>query len=137
MTAHINPTEASGRTLVMRGLDKPVTMLNLLRFRAVADYAAAPAFAPTAPITGAQAFQLYIEHTMPFLKESGGELLYVGRGGPWFIGPDAERWDLTMLVRQSSIASFIAFASNQACAAGLAHRTAAIEDSRLLPMEDA
>jgi hypothetical protein len=61
----------------------------------------------------------------------------MGRGGPWFIGPDAERWDLAMLVRQSSIASFIAFASNTAYAVGLAHRTAAIEDSRLLPMEDA
>jgi uncharacterized protein (DUF1330 family) len=137
MTAFINPTEAAGRTLVMRGLDKPVTMLNLLRFRAVADYAAAPSFAPSTPISGAAAFQIYVDHTMPFLKESGGELLYMGRGGPWFIGPEAERWDLAMLVRQSSIASFIAFASSQAYAEGLAHRTAAIEDSRLLPMEDA
>lgn len=137
MTAFINPTDAAGRTLVMRGMDKPVTMLNLLRFRAVADYAAAPTFAPPTPISGAAAFQLYVDHTLPFLKESGGELLYMGRGGPWFIGPEAERWDLAMLVRQSSIASFIAFASNQAYAEGLAHRTAAIEDSRLLPMEDA
>lgn len=137
MTAFINPTEAAGRALVMRGLDKPVTMLNLLRFRSVADYAAAPSFAPAMPISGAAAFELYIDHTMPFLKESGGELLYMGRGGPWFIGPEAERWDLAVLVRQSSIASFLAFASNQAYAEGLAHRTAAIEDSRLLPMEDA
>ena len=136
MTRHINPTEAAGRALVMRGMDKPVTMLNLLKFWDVADYSGTPKFAPTTPISGAAAFQLYVDHTLPFLKESGGELLYMGRGGPWFIGPEAERWDLAMLVRQSSIASFIAFASNTAYAAGLAHRTAAIEDSRLLPLED-
>ena len=136
MRSYIDPTEAAGRALVMRGMDKPVTMLNLLRFRAVADYSGTPSFAPATPISGAAAFQLYVDHTLPFLTESGGELLYMGRGGPWFIGPEAERWDLAMLVRQSSIASFIAFASNSAYAAGLAHRTAAIEDSRLLPMED-
>jgi hypothetical protein len=137
VTRYIDPTEAAGRTLVMRGMNNQVTMLNLLKFRAVADYSGTPELAPPVPISGAEAFRLYVDHTMPFLKESGGELIYMGHGGPWFIGPDAERWDLAMLVRQSSIASFIAFASNKAYAAGLAHRTAAIEDSRLLPMEDA
>jgi hypothetical protein len=39
-----------------------------------------------------------------------------------------------MLVRQSSVASFMAFASNTAYLAGLGHREAAIEDSRLLPL---
>lgn len=136
MNRYIEPSEDAGRNLVMRGMHKPVTMLNLLRFRAVADYSGAASFAPAAPISGAAAFQLYIDHTLRFLQQSGGELLYMGRGGPWFIGPEAEGWDLAMLVRQSSIASFIAFASNEACAAGLVHRTAAIEDSRLLPMED-
>ena len=136
MTSYITPTGTAGRALVMRGMEKPVTMLNLLRFRAVADYARTPELTPAIPISGAAAFGLYVDHTLPFLKESGGELIYMGRGGPWFIGPDIERWDLAMLVRQSSIASFIAFASNTAYAAGLAHRTAAIEDSRLLPMED-
>lgn len=136
MKQYIEPMESAGRDLVMRGLDKPVTMLNLLRFRAVADYAGAQSFAPAVPISGADAFQLYVDHTLPFLQQSGGELLYMGRGGPWFIGPETERWDLAMLVRRASIASFIAFASNEAYAAGLAHRTAAIEDSRLLPMDD-
>jgi len=137
MTAYITPTESAGRALVMRGMDRPVTMLNLLRFRAVADYSGTPELSPSAQISGVAAFQLYIDHTMPFLKDSGGELIYMGRGGAWFIGPEAERWDLAMLVRQSSIASFIAFASNTAYTVGLAHRTAAVEESRLLPMQDA
>ena len=39
-----------------------------------------------------------------------------------------------MLVRQSSIASFLAFASDREYLLGMAHRTAALEDSRLLPL---
>jgi len=39
-----------------------------------------------------------------------------------------------MLVRQASVQAFMAFASNPAYRAGLAHRTAAVEDSRLLPL---
>ena len=39
-----------------------------------------------------------------------------------------------MLVRQRSVDAFIAFAGNTAYLAGLGHRTAAVEDSRLLPL---
>jgi hypothetical protein len=42
-----------------------------------------------------------------------------------------------MLVEQSSTAAFLAFASNAAYLAGIGHRTAALEDSRLLPLEEA
>ena len=39
-----------------------------------------------------------------------------------------------MLVRQHSVDSFVAFAADDAYLAGLGHRTAALEDSRLLPL---
>lgn len=39
-----------------------------------------------------------------------------------------------MVVRQNSVAAFMAFAGDPAYLAGLGHRTAAIEDSRLLPL---
>jgi hypothetical protein len=39
-----------------------------------------------------------------------------------------------MLVRQHSIEAFMAFASNAEYLAGLGHRVAAVEDSRLLPL---
>jgi len=110
-------------------------MLNLLRFRSIADYSASPHLANReSPITGEAAYQLYIEHTLPYLKESGGEVLFYGRGGGYPIGPSDERWDAAMLVRQSSPAAFLAFASNEKYLVGMAHRTAALEDSRLLPL---
>jgi len=131
---YLEATQETGRALVMRNITGSVVMLNLLRFRAIADYSAAPELAPATPITGAEAFQRYIDETLPHLHESGGELLFLGEGGQFFIGPPGERWDLAMLVRQESVASFFAFATNDAYLVGLAHRTAAIEDSRLLPL---
>jgi hypothetical protein len=109
-------------------------MLNLLRFRTVADYTAAPELMPGSPISGEEAYRLYMEHTLPYLQASGGELVFYGRGGNFLIGPTDERWDAAMLVRQSSVAAFLAFASNQDYLAGIGHRTAALEDSRLLPL---
>ena len=131
---YIEPTQESGRALFMRNIAGPVVMLNLLRLRKVADYAATPQLAPASPISGKAAFQLYIDHTLPHLRDSGGELLFLGDGGAFLIGPPDETWDIAMLVRQSSVAAFMAFASNEAYMAGIGHRTAAIEDSRLLPL---
>ena len=131
---YIEPTPASARALLVRGIKGEVVMLNLLRFRAIADYATTPDLSPGTPISGAEAFARYVEHTLPLLRESGGDLLFLGEGGGWLIGPDEERWDAVMLVRQQSVETFLAFGSNEAMRAGLGHRTAAVEDSRLLPL---
>jgi len=131
---YLEPTQESGRAFVMRKMAGPVVMLNLLRLRETADYSAAPELAPIAPISGAAAFQRYIDHTLPFLRESGGDLLFLGSGGQFLIGPNAERWDVVMLVQQHSVESFLAFAADTAYLAGIGHRTAAVEDSRLLPL---
>lgn len=119
-----------------RQLQGSIVMLNLLRFRTVADYSATPNLAPAQAISGEEAFQRYIEHTLPYLHESGGELMFLGSGDHFLIGPQNERWDMVMLARQQSVASFMAFASHEAYLAGIGHRTAALEDSRLLPLSE-
>jgi hypothetical protein len=132
-----SPTQEQGRALFDRGISGSVVMLNLLRFRPVADYSATPALAPKLPISGEEAYRLYFEHTLPYLRASGGEVVFYGRGGDFLIGPTDERWDAAMLVRQASLASFMAFASDQGYLSGVGHRTAALEDSRLLPLVEA
>ncbi|MBO6719351.1 MAG: DUF1330 domain-containing protein [Rhizobiaceae bacterium] len=133
---YLEPTMDAGRAFATSGRTGPVAMLNLLRFRAVADYSATPQLTPARPITGAAAFDRYIEHTLPFLRASVGSIRFLGRGGGWLIGPADERWDLAMMIEQASVESFLAFASNAAYLAGIGHRTAAIEDSRLLPLTE-
>lgn len=132
--SYLEPTQELGRAFVARGISGRVVMLNLLRFRDVADYSATPHLAPQEPISGAAAYQLYIKHTLPHLEKSGGEVIFLGQGGHFLIGPANERWDAAMLVRQRSVSDFMAFAANQAYLEGMAHRVAALEDSRLLPL---
>ena len=131
---YLDPTQEQGRDFFLSGLEGAVTMLNLLRFRDVADYSAYPHLAPDAPITGEQAYTRYMQHTMPFLLASGGELLFYGESKAFLVGPTDERWDAAMLVRQASVQSFLAFATNSDYLAGIGHRTAALSDSRLLPL---
>jgi uncharacterized protein (DUF1330 family) len=136
-TTYLDVTWEAGRVFFMRGLGGPVVMLNLLRFRSQADYSATPHLAPPEPIDGATAYQRYIEHTLPILRKSGGDIMFLGRGGPFLVGPPQERWDAALLVRQQSVAAFMAFASDAAYLEGVGHRTAALEDSRLLPLVEA
>lgn len=125
---YLMPTQKAGRDFVMRKIKGHVIMLNLLRFRKIADYSASPELMPDEPISGKEAYQLYIDHTLPFLKSSGGEILLMGEGGNYLIGPTNESWDLMLLIKQNSVESFLAFESNQEYMKGIGHRTAALED---------
>ena len=131
---YLDVTQEAGAAFFSQNITGPVIMLNLLRFRDVADYSATPELMPDEPISGAAAYQKYIDHTVPFLAESGGELVFLGKGGSYLIGPPEEQWDLVMLVRQNSLSDFMAFSTNEDYLAGMGHRTAALEDSRLLPI---
>lgn len=132
---YLDATQEAGKNFVQRGIEGPVTMLNLLRFRKVADYSHAPTLDPGEAISGQAAYQLYMKHTLPFLEEAGGEVLFNGKGGSFLIGPEAEQWDLVLLVRHQSTAAFLAFATNEGYLAIAGHRKAALSDSRLLPIE--
>ena len=131
---YINPTHQAVINLLQRNISGSVIMLNLLRFREFADYTETLNLKPSVAITGKEAFQLYIEHTLPYLQESGGEIIFMGQGGSYLVGPENERWDQVMLIKQNSVNDFLSFASNKKCMEGIGHRTAALEDSRLLPL---
>lgn len=113
MTAYLEVTQEAGRAFSYAPPAGPVVMLNLPRFRAVADDAAHPQLAPPAPISG--------------------EVLFIGSARAFPIGPESERRNAEMRVRQRDAQAFLAFASDPACMAGTGHRVAAPEDSRLLP----
>ncbi len=131
---YLEPTQDSGKALLQRHIVGPVVMVNLLRFRAIADYSATPHLAPAEPMSGEAASKLYIEYTLPHLEKSRGSLVFLSNGGNFLIGPSHERRNLAMLVSQSSVADFLAFASNQEYLTEIGHRTAALENSRILPL---
>ena len=132
---YLVPTDEAARQLFSKPIKGELVMLNLLRFKKIADYNNAPQIAPQQPISGKEAFQLYIEQTLPLLKKSGGDILFLGKCDSFFIGPNDEKWDLMMLIKQKSLSDFLAFATNPLYLKIIGHREAAIIDSRLLPME--
>ena len=42
LTHYIEPTQESGRAFILRATEGAIVMLNLLRFRQLADYSATP-----------------------------------------------------------------------------------------------
>ncbi|WP_160151862.1 DUF1330 domain-containing protein [Microbulbifer sp. ALW1] len=131
---YLEPTDKSSVAMFKRQLKGEVVMLNLLRFQDVADYRNFPALKPQEPISGAAAYKKYMAHAGPILNRHGGELVFVGDGGHFYIGPSDELWDLAMLVKYPSQQVFIDFTSDPEYLAGIGHRSAALADSRLLPL---
>lgn len=131
---YVEPEPEAIRALLANGPKGPLVMLNLLRFRALADYSKTPELAGAGALSGAAAYRLYMAHTTPFVAKIGGELLFLGDGAAALIGPGEERWDLVLLMRYPDIATFIAFATDPDYLKGIGHRTAALEDSRLFPL---
>lgn len=113
-----------------------VVMLNLLKFRDRADYTGLEALKPEEEISGKEAYQLYMKHTLPHLEKAGSRVLYHGQSKGFLIGPEAETWDAILLVEHQSVHAFMAFAQNEDYLKYAGHRTAALEDSRLLPSNE-
>lgn len=132
---YIDATQEAGKAFFLRGIKGNVVMLNLLKFKEVADYSKHPELKPEFPISGKEAYDLYMKHTLPHLKASGGEILFKGKGGEFLIGPTDVSWDAVLLVKQQNTEKFIQFAQNKEYLKGIGHRIAALEDSRLLPIE--
>lgn len=132
--SHVHPDRDRVISLIRKGVTGPIIMLNLLRFRDVADYSETPELAPDEPISGAEAYRRYAAHTLPFLAEVGAELLFRGPAHPQIIGP--EQWDEVLVVKHQSVEAFLGFAQNKGYLAGAGHRTAGLADSRLLPFSE-
>lgn len=133
---YLYPTEEAGKNLYLRQLQGPVVMLNLLKYRETADYSTTPELASDGNISGKEAYTLYMQHTLPFLEKAGGEVLFFGKAEPYLIGPVDESWDAMILVKHASVQAFMGFARDEGYLKIAGHRTAALEDSRLLPISE-
>ncbi len=134
---YIDATPEAGKNFYLSNLAGELVMLNLLKFKPTADYSGFPNLKPKQTITGKEAYQKYMEHTLPYLEEVGGVILFYGRSHSFLIGPDYEKWDAVLLVKQKNKETFLQFASNKGYLEGIGHRVAALEDARLLPIQQA
>ena len=126
-TATIHPTPEQLARLADSVQHGPVVMLNLLRFKDVADGIDA-----AEGITGAEAYGRYGAAVASHLERVGGRVLLALGPNESVIGPDPGEWDLVIAVEYPSRAAFIEMVSDPDYLAIHAHRDAAVEDSRLI-----
>jgi uncharacterized protein (DUF1330 family) len=104
---------------------QPVTLLNLLRFRAQAL-----AGFGVDGLTGMEAFEEYGRLNAAEGVEHAGAVLWMGRGAATVIG--SESWDLGVLVRYPTRQHFLDKMDDPKYRAIVGIRNAALADSRLL-----
>lgn len=109
------------------GPDRPIVMLNLLRFADIAQYETVDE-----RITGRDAYAKYSKAVTPMLWKTGGQLLWMGKVRSVLIAPDSEEWDEALLVQYPSRNAFLNMIQSDEYQAIVHHRTAALIDSRLI-----
>lgn len=104
-------------------MDRPVTLINLFKFRDVAQYAT-PVSAEDATLSGQEAFGRYASVSMPVMERIGGRFLLVGPSEGTFLGEE-EDWDLIAIGSYPDRHALLNLYSNADYRAAFKHRTAA------------
>ena len=111
--------------------DTPIVMLNLLRFREIARYKEGEA-----DYSGREAYQKYSDVAYGKVQGVGGEMVWKGRALASVIAPETERWDSVLLVRYPSKQAFAGMLADPEYREATRHRTAALEEARLIAMQE-
>jgi uncharacterized protein (DUF1330 family) len=128
----INPTREQFKAIFGLPLDQPVHMLNLLRFRALAQYAPEDPEAGERAVTGAEAYRRYSDAASPVFAKVGGSQVWIGRPELTLIGSSDEEWGLVFIARYPTAQSFVDMLRDADYKRATRHRTAAVADSRLI-----
>lgn len=124
------PSPAQLDALEARADDpRPITMLNLLRYRDAADYTGHP---EATPCSGKAAYARYADEALACVESYGGRVVFGGAARAMAIGPDTEQWHDVLLVEYPNTRAFLDMMVSERYQAFAYHREAALEDSRLV-----
>src|SRR5258705_3537662 len=119
------PTQEQIQALLAGPADRPVVMLNLLRFKDRAT-------APDEGLTGEEAYQRYADEMTRFVESKGGRIVWTGRVDSQVIGERAEGFHMAALVEYPSRKAFVEIAMSPKVAEIGAHRAAGLEGQWLI-----
>jgi uncharacterized protein (DUF1330 family) len=130
-TGSIDPTRPQFDAFKALPRDTPIHMLNLIRLKVLADYP------PGHPdhgkgLTGLDAYRAYGRTSAEIFAKVGGRQIWVGRPESVVTGPPDERWDLAFIAEYPNAGAFLAMVTDPAYREHVKHRTAGVEDSRLI-----
>lgn len=105
--------------------ERPVVMINLLKFKAPAETGVAS--------DGAASYNQYGDMVRPMVEKQGGKLLWMGRVDQVLIGDaDADAWDAAALVQYPSRKAFIEMVTSKDYTDAHHHRDEGLERTVLL-----
>lgn len=132
--AYIDPDREAWE--VFKGLprDQPIQMLNLVKLKAKAAY---PEGHPDhgKDLTGLDAYRAYGRTTAHIFKRVGGKQVWAGRPQVMVTGPGSEAWDIAFIAEYPTSAAFIEMVRDPEYRQLVLHRTAGVDDLRLLRLD--
>ena len=99
----IVPNQEAFRALMADPDQSPIVMLNLLKFKAVADGAGG---------TGADAYRRYGDAVTKLVEARGGRVLWMGKPAHVLVGEPSDEWDAVAIVQYPSPRAFIEMATS-------------------------
>ena len=132
MAAHIDPTREQFEAFKALPRDTPIQMLNLIRYKDLAEYT------PDHPnvgkgLTGRQAYAEYGRAIAPILARVGARRQWGGGKLECVVtGPGEREWEDAFVMGYPNAAAFLEMVTDPEYRRHVAHRTAAVADSRLI-----
>jgi len=111
--------------------DEPIEMLNLIRFKDVAEYEAGSGFEDKG-WSGADAYYEYARRSQVVIDRMDAEIVYSGRPELAMIGPKGETWDAVFVLRYANAVVFGQLLRDPEYQAHAFHRRAGVADVRLV-----
>ncbi|PCH53921.1 MAG: DUF1330 domain-containing protein [Flavobacteriaceae bacterium] len=125
LTTQIHPTDAQLNQLKTYPVNKPITMLNILRFKKLT----------TTNKTGQEAYARYFKNAAPFVAKAKAKLIWKGNVHTSVIGDLDNQPHLVFLVEYPSVASFFEMVSNPEYQKVATNRSIALEYGGLIACE--
>lgn len=131
---YIDPDREAWEVFKTLPRDQPIQMLNLVKVKPQAEY---PTDHPDhgKDLTGLEAYRAYGRTTAHIFARVGGRQVWAGHPQVMVTGPAAEAWDLAFIAEYPTSDAFIAMVRDPEYRELVAHRTAAVADSRLLRLD--
>lgn len=129
MANYIDPDSQHFALLKELPLDRPINMLNLVKFRELAAYEDGRS------ATGAEAYAEYGRLSGPIFARSGGKIIWSGQFEHMVIGPVDEVWDAAFIAEYPTGQAFLDMVFDPDYRAIVHHRSAAVETSRLVRLK--
>lgn len=128
---YIDPSPVNFQAFKDLPRDEPIHMLNLLLYRAEADYPEGHEHAGKG-WSGRRAYEEYGKTSGPIFRRVGGSIVWRGAFQTMVTGPEDRVWHDGFVAQYPNAGAFFEMIKDEDYQRAVLNRTAALEDSRLI-----